>query len=145
MSSTRTPYIPIPLNPLQPKNISIRRSSRYYPSFKRIRRNIATVSRLRPSYDLVMGETIQSNTDNELSYMAMPSGKPLEIASSDVPLEKVNNFIANLADNVKFSVPLDEVFDNTINSKRQQQGTMKIPAFHVTYWMFYPYSQVGEN
>lgn len=44
-----------------------------------------------------------------------------------------NEFMANVADNVKFTT---NDIENTVNPT--QHG---IPNFHVTYWMFYPYSQ----
>lgn len=55
--------------------------------------------------------------------------------------EITSEFIANLADNVKFT--LDDIEDRVIVNQVDFEKTQtKFPSFHVTYWMFYPYSQV---
>lgn len=140
---TRGPYIPITLGP---QTNNLRRSSRLYPMFHKVKRSV-TPSNLAPSvpipsYDLVMGESIQNNPP-------IPTSQPVQ-NEEDEDSENVNNFIANLSDNVKFSIPFDEQENVLENESGQQmagfsytEGT-HVPSFHVTYWMFYPYSQ-GKN
>ncbi|XP_060652191.1 uncharacterized protein LOC132788691 isoform X1 [Drosophila nasuta] len=143
-ASTRGPYIPVSIDPLEERNDTVRRSSRLYPLFQRVKRESVNMPPLR-EYDLVMGET-------QLPTAAVPEPaeqqpQELEDDSNGLP---VNNFIANLADNVKFSggpeMEDDNLEDNNIGDtpplETPQQGVQgKLPGFHVTYWMFYPYSQ----
>uniref|UniRef100_A0A1A9Z679 Vacuolar protein sorting-associated protein 62 n=1 Tax=Glossina pallidipes TaxID=7398 RepID=A0A1A9Z679_GLOPL len=150
--STRAAYIPISLKLQESKNDTFRRSSRLYPMFKRIRRNIPEKQApVAANYNLVMGETAQTAA-KDLS-MPLPLNLPFEATTQEA--EKCNNFIANLADNVKFSLPLDD-FENIVGYEGEMQNQqkhkasfayrkdIKIPMFHVTYWMFYPFSQ-GKN
>ncbi|KAH8384281.1 hypothetical protein KR200_001151 [Drosophila serrata] len=136
--STRGPYIPVSIDPLEERNDTIRRSSRLFPLFQRVKRQAPVAN---PKYnplnayeELVMEPTQKPPPDQELQ----PDSE------GGVP---VNNFIANLADNVKFSGgsdPDDNLEDNSIGKAPEQeanQGQGKLPGFHVTYWMFYPYSQ----
>ncbi|KAM7357448.1 uncharacterized protein ACRADG_002798 isoform 2-T7 [Cochliomyia hominivorax] len=147
--TTRGPYIPITLGPQTEADNNLRRSSRLYPMFHKTKRslnsNIASVS--IPPYDLVMGESIPNvPAERRISSDQLKLDDNKNSGDSD----SVNNFIANLADNVKFSIPFDEQ-DNILENESGQQmngfayaeGTA-VPSFHVTYWMFYPYSQ-GKN
>ena len=141
---TRGPYIPITLGPQSDNNL--RRSSRLYPMFHKVKRSV-TLPNL-PPYDLVMGESVQNINPLDRNPL-IPTPQPIQTEDEDS--EKVNNFIANLSDNVKFSIPFDEQENVLENGSGQQmaggfayaEGT-RIPSFHVTYWMFYPYSQ-GKN
>ncbi|KAI8123196.1 Vacuolar protein sorting-associated protein 62 [Lucilia cuprina] len=147
---TRGPYIPVTLGPQNDGENTIRRSSRLYPMFHKAKRSLSNTpippSDSVPPYELVMGESMQNiHIDRRISN---PTSTPIK---SDVEeSEKINNFIANLADNVKFSIPLNEQ-ENVLEHENGQQinglgntpGTI-VPSFHVTYWMFYPYSQ-GKN
>ncbi|XP_073840378.1 uncharacterized protein isoform X2 [Musca autumnalis] len=148
--ATRGPYIPVTLGPQDQFNNTLRRSSRLYPLFKRVRRDITPVypknlaTPLLPitPFDLVMGE---SAPVPEMSTATMP---PKTESDDTDNSENVNNFIANLSDNVKFSIPFNEQENLLGNENKQQtfpyrEGT-PVPSFHVTYWMFYPYSQ-GKN
>ncbi|XP_005188446.1 uncharacterized protein LOC101895679 [Musca domestica] len=148
--ATRGPYIPVTLGPQDQFNNTIRRSSRLYPLFKRTRRNItpvypnnlATPQLPITPFDLVMGE---SAPVPELLTATMP---PTRDSDTTDDTENVNNFIANLSDNVKFSIPFNDQENILDNENKQQtfayrEGT-PVPSFHVTYWMFYPYSQ-GKN
>ncbi|KAH8302810.1 hypothetical protein KR044_010849 [Drosophila immigrans] len=141
MSSTRGPYIPVSIDPLDERNETLRRSSRLFPLFQRVRRDTVSMPPLR-EYDLVMGET-QLPT----AVVPEPEEQQLEPDNVDNGLP-VNNFIANLADNVKFSggpeMEDDNLEDNNIGEAptHETQGIKgQLPGFHVTYWMFYPYSQ----
>uniref|UniRef100_A0A1B0AU93 Vacuolar protein sorting-associated protein 62 n=1 Tax=Glossina palpalis gambiensis TaxID=67801 RepID=A0A1B0AU93_9MUSC len=150
--STRAAYIPISLKLQESKNDTFRRSSRLYPMFKRIRRNIPEKrAPIVANYNLVMGETVQTAAKD----LSMPLPLNLSLEATTQEAEKCNNFIANLADNVKFSLPLDD-FENIVGYEGEMQKQqkhkasfayrkdIKIPMFHVTYWMFYPFSQ-GKN
>lgn len=128
--STRGPYIPVSIDPLEERNDTVRRSSRLFPLFQRVKREAPAAG---PQY----------NPLNEYEELVMePTQKP----QPEQP-ELVNKFIANLADNVKFSGgtdPDDNLEENSIGKAPEQeanQGKGKLPGFHVTYWMFYPYSQ----
>nr|XP_032290299.1 uncharacterized protein LOC6622478 isoform X2 [Drosophila virilis] len=146
LASTRGPYIPVSIDPLEERNETVRRSSRLFPLFQRVRREAGSMPEYGPisDYDLVMGET-------QLAGAALPEPATLEQQQQlESELENgipVNNFIANLADNVKFSggVDLDDnLEDNNISdapAQETQRVKGKLPGFHVTYWMFYPYSQ----
>ncbi|XP_017479588.1 PREDICTED: uncharacterized protein LOC108369100 [Rhagoletis zephyria] len=181
MSSTRGPYIPVSIDPFDVHNDTVRRSSRLYPVFKRVRRNTpphnlplaplpasppAIIFNLPPKglvvepyEDLVLSESRPIDAENENRAVA-------EIPTTDSPAQadnsgQVNNFIANLADNVKFSMPTEELLeDNNIDvdsnferlatsgpifndagGQSSEKRRRKVPSFHVTYWMFYPYSQ----
>uniref|UniRef100_A0A1A9WSL1 Vacuolar protein sorting-associated protein 62 n=1 Tax=Glossina brevipalpis TaxID=37001 RepID=A0A1A9WSL1_9MUSC len=154
MIGTRAAYIPISLKLQEEnKNDTLRRSSRLYPMFKRMRRNIVdNRTPVIPKCNLVMGETVKTAAKDLLT--SLPSNSSLETTTHQ-QTEKYNNFIANLADNVKFSLPLDD-YENMVGyegemSKQQKHKAdlsnrkdIKVPMFHVTYWMFYPYSQ-GKN
>ncbi|XP_075164312.1 uncharacterized protein LOC142236916 isoform X2 [Haematobia irritans] len=152
IKATRGPYIPVTLGPLNQSNNTIRRSSRLYPVFQRVKRNIGqppypqNIQPPRvsfPPFDLVMGESAP------VSEIIIPTTGPNDIDDSGAEdNENTKNFIANLSDNVKFSIPIDdqENFlgnENGRESFKYKDGT-PIPSFHVTYWMFYPYSQ-GKN
>ncbi|KAH8270144.1 hypothetical protein KR018_004657 [Drosophila ironensis] len=135
LPSTRGPYIPVSIDPLEERNDTVRRSSRLFPLFQRVKREAPKFNPLNEYEQLVMVETTpkpQQEKDLE------------QEPDSSVP---VNNFIANLADNVKFSGgsdPDDNLEDNSIGQMPEQEvngGKGKLPGFHVTYWMFYPYSQ----
>ncbi|EDV97747.1 uncharacterized protein LOC6557522 [Drosophila grimshawi] len=148
-ASTRGSYIPVSIDPLEERNNTVRRSSRLFPLFQRVKREAPSSMSAEyaplSDYDLVMGET-------QLAGAALP--EVAETVEQQQQLEPeldnglpVNNFIANLADNVKFSggVDLDDnLEDNNIgDSSAHERQPMKgqLPGFHVTYWMFYPYSQ----
>ncbi|XP_037933593.1 uncharacterized protein LOC119668221 [Teleopsis dalmanni] len=160
ISSTRGPYIPVSIDPSEIRNNTAKRSSRLYPVFQRVRRNSddhsATYippqlplnieqSNVVTPLELVMGEEQQNLVDNDNTIDSSPT-----TTGPDNNVPNVNNFIANLADNVKFSTG-DDDFDNTIkidnsfNSvndfKTNRAKVHNVPAFHVTFWMFYPYSQ----
>ncbi|KAH8364166.1 hypothetical protein KR084_003443 [Drosophila pseudotakahashii] len=137
--STRAAYIPVSIDPLEERNDTVRRSSRLFPLFQRVKREAAIP--MGPKYtplnqyeELVMEPTQMPPKESD------PEAEP----ESGVP---VNNFIANLADNVKFSGgtdPDDNLEENSIGEAPEQEanpGKGKLPGFHVTYWMFYPYSQ----
>lgn len=150
--ATRGPYIPVTLGPQDQLNNTIRRSSRLYPAFQRLKRNVnqpyphnmpASQISYAP-FDLVMGESAPA------SEIAMPTRQPSQDISEPEAGEKENikNFIANLSDNVKFSIPINDQENLLINENGPVAFTYKdgtpVPSFHVTYWMFYPYSQ-GKN
>ncbi|XP_065360246.1 uncharacterized protein LOC135954106 [Calliphora vicina] len=147
---TRGPYIPITLGHHNEGDNNLRRSSRLYPMFHKTKRSLPnspiTPSGPVPPYDLVMGESVQSIPVER--RIPIPTSDPIN--TDDEDSEKINNFIANLADNVKFSIPFNEQENLLENESGQQmtgfgntEGTI-VPSFHVTYWMFYPYSQ-GKN
>ncbi|KAH8379921.1 hypothetical protein KR009_008092 [Drosophila setifemur] len=136
LSSTRGAYIPVSIDPLEERNDTIRRSSRLFPLFQRVKREAPQYNPLNEYEELVMVET---------SPKPQPEQDLEQEPDSSVP---VNNFIANLADNVKFSGgsdPDDNLEENSIGETPEQEGNPngkgKLPGFHVTYWMFYPYSQ----
>lgn len=164
LSSTRGPYIPVSIDPLEVHNKTIRRSSRLYPVFQRVRRNLP----LSPPITLNLppkGLLIEPYDDIVLSKSPSDQSKGAEdISTTDAPVKadnngQVNNFIANLADNVKFSMPTEELMEENnidvggsfdqietkIPISSHVNGKGKMPKFHVTYWMFYPYSQVRYN
>lgn len=148
----RGPYIPVTLGPHDQIDNTVRRSSRLYPTFQRVKRNVSPINPkyITPPpispYDLVMGESAPtSETGNPDSSQAA-----IQTEGNNDESENVNNFIANLADNVKFSIPYtdqDDALGNDNSLSNQEfsyrEGT-PAPSFHVTYWMFYPYSQ-GKN
>ncbi|XP_011186880.1 uncharacterized protein LOC105214891 isoform X1 [Zeugodacus cucurbitae] len=173
ISSTRGPYIPVSIDPLDVRNDTVRRSSRLYPVFKRVRRNS-----LRPvenKYNLPLSPPIMLNLPPKdlvvepYSDLVLGESSPVaveqstgaaDVLTTDSPTQadnnsgQVNNFIANLVDNVKFSMPIDDMLeDNSIdidssfdhlvtnNDGERRKLRKKMPSFHVTYWMFYPYSQ----
>ncbi|XP_070071652.1 uncharacterized protein [Drosophila takahashii] len=139
-ASTRAAYIPVSIDPLEERNDTVRRSSRLFPLFQRVKREAAIpmggpkYSPLNQYEELVLEPTQMPQKESD------PEAEP----ESGVP---VNNFIANLADNVKFSGgtdPDDNLEENSIGEAPEQEanpGKGKLPGFHVTYWMFYPYSQ----
>ncbi|XP_023037552.1 uncharacterized protein LOC6638936 isoform X1 [Drosophila willistoni] len=144
MASTRGPYIPVSIDPLDERNETLRRSSRLYPLFQRVKRQAP------PNLDLVMGETEGKPNQPppktaDVGLLGMVGGEQLDQMENALP--PINNFIANLKDNVKFSGgPENNLEDNTISetaSQEEQEEEIKghLPSFHVTYWMFYPYSQ----
>lgn len=172
ISSTRGPYIPVSIDPLDVRNDTVRRSSRLYPVFKRVRRNSLRLIEneynlplsppiivnlppkglvVEPYSDLVLGESSPVAVDQ--------STGAADVTTTDFPIQadnsgQVNNFIANLVDNVKFSMSTDEMLeDNSIDidssfdhlmanyAGERRKLRKKMPSFHVTYWMFYPYSQ----
>ncbi|KAH8365415.1 hypothetical protein KR093_000263 [Drosophila rubida] len=144
LSSTRGPYIPVSIDPLDERNETLRRSSRLFPLFQRVKRDSPSMPPLS-EYDLVMGETQLPTA--AVSEPVEQQPKELDPNNSDNGLP-VNNFIANLADNVKFSggpeLEDDNLEDNNIGEAPapETQGIKgQLPGFHVTYWMFYPYSQ----
>ncbi|XP_054736264.1 uncharacterized protein LOC129243134 [Anastrepha obliqua] len=176
VSSTRGPYIPVSIDPLYERNDTVRRSSRLYPEFKRVRRNTLHNNLpldsppalsppillnlppkglvVEPYDDLVLGESHPIDVEKSNHVNAPSTDAPIKADSSG----KVNNFIANLADNVKFSMPTQELledYNNDIDSNFATEGPLfidannqsnrkrrkNVPSFHVTYWMFYPYSQ----
>ncbi|KAH8257077.1 hypothetical protein KR038_002581 [Drosophila bunnanda] len=136
--STRGPYIPVSIDPLEERNDTVRRSSRLFPLFQRVKRQAPAAN---PKY----------NPLNAYEELVMePTQKPAlqqELQPESEGGVPVNNFIANLADNVKFSGgtdPDDNLEENSIGKAPEQEsnpGKGKLPGFHVTYWMFYPYSQ----
>nr|XP_016932084.1 uncharacterized protein LOC108011451 isoform X2 [Drosophila suzukii] len=135
--STRAAYIPVSIDPLEERNDTVRRSSRLFPLFQRVKREAAADTKYTPlnQYEeLVLEPTQKPQMESD----------PESETESGVP---VNNFIANLADNVKFSGgtdPDDNLEENSIGQAPEQEenpGKGKLPGFHVTYWMFYPYSQ----
>ncbi|XP_017129516.1 uncharacterized protein LOC108147477 [Drosophila elegans] len=135
--STRAAYIPVSIDPLEQQNDTVRRSSRLFPLFQRVKREAQAApkySALNEYEELVMEPTQMPQKDS------VPESEP----ESGVP---VNNFIANLADNVKFSGGTDSddnLEENSIGQQPEQEanpGKGTLPGFHVTYWMFYPYSQ----
>ncbi|BFF98082.1 uncharacterized protein DMAD_06339 [Drosophila madeirensis] len=137
LASTRGPYIPVSIDPLEERNETVRRSSRLFPLFQRVKRDAQ--HDLNEYEELVRVEPPQTNSQQQ-PEMELDSD-----ADNSIP---VNNFIANLADNVKFSGgagPEDNLEeDNSIGESPEQEvnaGQGKLPGFHVTYWMFYPYSQ----
>ncbi|XP_059216981.1 uncharacterized protein LOC106095522 isoform X2 [Stomoxys calcitrans] len=153
--ATRGPYIPVTLDPQDQLNNTVRRSSRLYPGFQRVKRdmnqpyaqNIPTPPPRLPyaPFELVMGESAPA------SEMIIPTSGPMPVDSTEPEAgenEHTKNFIANLSDNVKFSIPNNEQENFLTNENAKQTFTYKegtpIPSFHVTYWMFYPYSQ-GKN
>lgn len=128
-------YIPISFNEIQ-GNSTIRRSSRrLFPIFKRTKRQIAAAP----------------------PVVAVQTPVPPPSPSVIIPQQTtpaVGDFIANLVDNVKFTAANEiqgELLDNSIDGGLQQQqqkhptmnddNNVPVPTFHVTYWMFYPYSQ----
>ncbi|XP_017070897.1 uncharacterized protein LOC108107747 [Drosophila eugracilis] len=135
--STRGAYIPVSIDPLEERNDTVRRSSRLFPLFQRVKREATSV----PQY----------NPLNEYEELVMePTQKPQKQPDLEPEPDNgvpVNNFIANLADNVKFSGGTDSddnLEDNSIGKAPEQDANLgkgKLPGFHVTYWMFYPYSQ----
>ncbi|XP_017048514.1 uncharacterized protein LOC108093090 isoform X2 [Drosophila ficusphila] len=137
--STRNTYIPVSIDPLEERNDTIRRSSRLFPLFQRVKRE-APAPKYNPlnEYEELVMEPTQKPTQMESNPEPEPDPEP------GVP---VNNFIANLADNVKFSGGTDaddNLEDNSIGQSPEQEanpGKGHLPGFHVTYWMFYPYSQ----
>ncbi|KAH8255898.1 hypothetical protein KR026_001295 [Drosophila bipectinata] len=136
LPSTRGPYIPVSIDPLEDRNDTVRRSSRLYPLFQRVKREAPMYSPPLNEYEeLVVAET---------TPRPQPEKDLEQEPDSSVP---VNNFIANLADNVKFSGGSDlddNLEENSIDEAPEQEvngGKGKLPGFHVTYWMFYPYSQ----
>ncbi|KAL7734825.1 hypothetical protein ACLKA6_011106 [Drosophila palustris] len=141
LSSTRGAYIPVSIDPLEERNDTVRRSSRLFPLFQRVKRDTPSMPEYAPlsDYDLVMGETQMGS-----ATMPEPATEMEPDMDNGLP---VNNFIANLADNVKFSggPDLDDnLEDNNIGESpaHESQGIKgNLPGFHVTYWMFYPYSQ----
>ncbi|XP_017843743.1 uncharacterized protein LOC108600582 [Drosophila busckii] len=141
LASTRGPYIPVSIDPLEDRNDTVRRSSRLFPLFQRMKRELAPLS----EYDLVMGET-QPATSEQQQQLLEPEPELAAELESDYGVP-VNNFIANLADNVKFSGGAgleDNLQDNNIGESPEPEvhGIKgQLPGFHVTYWMFYPYSQ----
>nr|NP_729102.2 uncharacterized protein Dmel_CG42272, isoform E [Drosophila melanogaster]AAN12117.2 uncharacterized protein Dmel_CG42272, isoform E [Drosophila melanogaster] len=136
-TTTRGVYIPVSIDPLEERNDTIRRSSRLFPLFQRVKRESPTV----PQY----------NQLNEYEELVMEATQKPSVQQDSEPEPEngvpVNNFIANLADNVKFSggtYPDDNLEENSIGQapeKEEGPGKGKLPGFHVTYWMFYPYSQ----
>ncbi|XP_067644074.1 probable serine/threonine-protein kinase ndrD isoform X2 [Eurosta solidaginis] len=182
ISSTRGSYIPISIDPSDMHIDTIRRSSRLYPVFQRVRRNSQPLASsipalpvpillnlppkelvVHPYADVMLaGESPPNDYDSKYHDAEMPTtdAPTIPTATSDTS-GQVNNFIANLADNVKFSMPTgDELlndYNNDIDSNFEHQGTnfketkklknigvkklKNVPSFHVTYWMFYPYSQ----
>lgn len=136
-TTTRGVYIPVSIDPLEERNDTIRRSSRLFPLFQRVKRESPTV----PQY----------NQLNEYEELVMEATQKPSVQQDSEPEPEngvpVNNFIANLADNVKFSGgtdPDDNLEENSIGQapeKEEGSGKGKLPGFHVTYWMFYPYSQ----
>ncbi|XP_030384948.1 uncharacterized protein LOC115632105 [Scaptodrosophila lebanonensis] len=143
LASTRGPYIPVSIDPLEERTDTVRRSSRLFPIFQRVKRDVIGGTSYQPvsEYDLVMGETQGKHTATG------PPPNP-ETVEEEQDLDNsvpVNNFIANLADNVKFSGGVeDNLEDNSISEvpyEEQSPSRRKMPSFHVTYWMFYPYSQ----
>lgn len=151
--TTRGPYIPVTLGPLNEANKNVRRSSRLYPMFHKSKRSLPNPINTPPSpiapYDLVIGESVQ-NVPLERRVPIPTSPGPINSENYEEDSENVNNFIANLADNVKFSIPFNEQDNALENEKGQQMNGFSynevttVPSFHVTYWMFYPYSQ-GKN
>lgn len=145
LSSTRGPYIPVSIDPLEERNDTVRRSSRLFPLFQRVKRETAMPEYAPLSdFDLMMGET-------QLAGAVVPEPVTMEPQKQEEELDNglpVNNFIANLADNVKFSGGPDledNLEDNNIGDSPSQEAPPgikgQLPGFHVTYWMFYPYSQ----
>lgn len=145
LPSTRGPYIPVSIDPLEERNDTVRRSSRLFPLFQRVKRETAMPEYAPLSdFDLMMGET-------QLAGAVVPEPVTIEPQQQEEELDNalpVNNFIANLADNVKFSGGPDledNLEDNNIGDSPSQETPSgirgQLPGFHVTYWMFYPYSQ----
>lgn len=104
--------------------------------------------------NLAIGETgLDSALPSQQPQTSPPSPQTILTTPTTTDINPttshVNKFIANLADNVKFSGVDDEI-DNSIGtdseSSESQQNKLSdkkiMPSFHVTYWMFYPYSQV---
>uniref|UniRef100_A0A034VQC0 Vacuolar protein sorting-associated protein 62 n=1 Tax=Bactrocera dorsalis TaxID=27457 RepID=A0A034VQC0_BACDO len=172
ISSTRGPYIPVSIDPLDVRNDTVRRSSRLYPVFKRVRRN--SLRLVENEYNLPLSPPIVLNLPPKglvvepYSDLVLGESSPVaaeqstgaaDVTTTDSPIQadnsgQVNNFIANLVDNVKFSMPVDDMLeDNSIdvgssfdhlvtnNAGERRKLRKKMPSFHVTYWMFYPYSQ----
>nr|XP_014091732.1 uncharacterized protein LOC106618481 isoform X2 [Bactrocera oleae] len=172
ISSTRGPYIPVSIDPYEARNVTIRRSSRLYPVFKRVRRN--SLRLVENEYNLPLSPPIVLNLPPKglvvepYNDLVLGESRPVaveqstgaaDVTTTDSPIQadnsgQVNNFIANLVDNVKFSMPIDEMLeDNTVdigssydhlltnNDGERRKLRKKMPSFHVTYWMFYPYSQ----
>lgn len=182
--SSRIPYIPIPLNTLIEQNNTLRRASRLYPMFKRIKRTATYPSTLMenlavnttsisisttsastfshtnhsnvkhnktPKKVPTINENIIASNGMDSIKIMMTSTPPTHIASTTTENNNINNFIANLADNVKFSGGIGEISNhmNLDNGTRSEEvfelrGEKPMAAFHVTFWMFYPYSQVGH-
>lgn len=177
-SSSKLPsptYIPVSMDPLYESNESIKRSSRLFPVFTRVRRelnntqnmlnyadalvppmnaplNIVMLKNNNRNLDLVMGET-KLNLNKQADSMESTT------TTTEAYVMQQNKFMANLVHNVKFSNALpsgindDDYLDtnNNINydanfqdnyvSNRMTNKKPLMPSFHVTYWMFYPYSQ----
>ncbi|KAH8398891.1 hypothetical protein KR222_010957, partial [Zaprionus bogoriensis] len=137
LPSTRGPYIPVSIDPLEERNETVRRSSRLFPLFQRTKRQTIV-----PDIELMLGETQLAGAPvpEPVTVQTQPQQELEQELDNGLP---VNNFIANLADNVKFSggPELDDnMEDNNIGeSPGHEKG--HLPGFHVTYWMFYPYSQ----
>lgn len=176
ISSTRGPYIPVSIDPLDVRNDTVRRSSRLYPVFKRVRRN--SLRLIENEYNLPLSPPIIVNLPPKglvvepYSDLVLGESSPVaveqstgaaDVTTTDFPIQadnsgQVNNFIANLVDNVKFSMSTDEMLeDNSIDidssfdhlmanyAGERRKLRKKMPSFHVTYWMFYPYSQVRSK
>ncbi|XP_055909261.1 uncharacterized protein LOC129944098 [Eupeodes corollae] len=129
----RVPYIPVSINESGEASNTIRRSSRLFPGFSRNRRRRET------SKFFEKRGTIQENAEN--SPISTTSQKPTTDNQPISTEKEVSEFIANLVDNVKFNG--DSGMNNNINEDNiePQKNKENIPAFHVTFWMFYPYSQ----
>lgn len=79
---------------------------------------------------------------NKTHHMEVRIKRETDLKSANNSNKEITSeFIANLADNVKFT--LDDIEDRVIVNQVDFEKTQtKFPSFHVTYWMFYPYSQV---
>ncbi|XP_055845616.1 uncharacterized protein LOC129911740 isoform X2 [Episyrphus balteatus] len=127
----RVPYIPVSMNESGETNNTIRRSSRLFPGFSRNRRDTQKFFEKRG----------QSQENTEKSFVSTSSQKPTTETQPISTEKEVSEFIANLVDNVKFNG--DSGMNNNINEDyiEPQKEKQNVPAFHVTFWMFYPYSQ----
>ncbi|XP_017956001.1 uncharacterized protein LOC108651076 isoform X2 [Drosophila navojoa] len=153
LASTRGPYIPVSIDPLEERNETVRRSSRLFPLFQRVKREAPGRLDYGPRFDFdlmeqtkLTGEAlpVMPMVEHQKQQQQQQQQQPEPEMDNGLP---VNNFIANLADNVKFSGggDLDDNMEDNNIGDSQPQNTKRIkgqlPSFHVTYWMFYPYSQ----
>lgn len=71
----------------------------------------------------------------------------VNVSSNGKDSQDLNNSIASRERRDVDNGGLDDIgidYTKPLNFKRPAQTTEKAyPSFHVTYWMFYPYSQVG--
>lgn len=128
-------YIPISFNEIQ-GNSTIRRSSRrLFPIFKRAKRQAQPV----------------------VPAVSAPPPPLSTMPTAQQTTPAVGDFIANLVDNVKFTAADEiqgELLDNSVDgtplrhhiptgttTTTNDDNNVPVPTFHVTYWMFYPYSQ----